>query len=101
MGRVGLGIKSANTAFVIKKVLGEANTNGKGKAALGAKPNTAVKLTSGNEKPVMKKKVITSTTGVNASKATVGKGKSSLKRAAGVVGSTNARVGLAGIGRMR
>ncbi|KAF8473426.1 hypothetical protein BDZ91DRAFT_401582 [Kalaharituber pfeilii] len=100
VSRVGLGVKSANTAMVMKKVLEEAAIVGeKGKVILGS---------SNLSKPLAKKKAVTTAASATAKtvtarevKVTIPKAKSSLKRAAGVVGSTSARAGLAGIARVR
>lgn len=96
VSRVGLGAKSANTAYVMKKVLEEGGKiEDKGKVTL-KDSTTALKATT------KKKTVTTTTTTMKETKLTTRKANSSLKRAAGVAtGSSSARAGLAGIGRMR
>ncbi|KAF8425875.1 hypothetical protein EV426DRAFT_572900 [Tirmania nivea] len=100
VGRVGLGAKSANTAYVMKKVLEEGGkVLEKGKMVL--KDDAAAAST----KVVTKKKSVvatTTTTTTKETKITTRRANSSLKRAAGVTAGVNsARAGLAGIGRMR
>lgn len=98
VSRVGLGAKSANTAYVMKKVFEEGGKlSEKGKIVL--KDTTAAVPTKAVPK---KKSVATTTSTTKETKVTARKANSSLKRAAGVTaGVSSARVGLAGIGRMR
>lgn len=98
VGRVGLGAKSTNTAYVMKKVLEEGGKlSEKGKLVL---KDTA---TAASTKVVTKKKSLAiTTTTTKETRVTARRANSSLKRAAGVTaGVSSARVGLAGIGRMR
>ena len=97
VSRVGLGAKSANTVYVMKKVLEEGGkVSEKGKMVL---KDTAI---AGPTKVVTKKSVAATTTTAKEAKVTVRRANSSLKRAAGVTaGVSSAKVGLAGIGRMR
>ncbi|KAF8439521.1 hypothetical protein BGX38DRAFT_1144725 [Terfezia claveryi] len=97
VSRVGLGAKSANTAYVMKKVFEGGKLSEKGKMVL--KDTTAAAPTKAVTR---KKSVTTTTTTTKETKVTARKANSSLKRAAGVTaGVSSARVGLAGIGRMR
>lgn len=96
VSRVGLGAKSANTAYVMKKVLEEGGkVSEKGKTVM--KDSTTVAPTK-----VLTKKKSGAVTTTKETMATVRRANSSLKRAAGVTsGVSSARAGLAGIGRMR
>ena len=91
INRIGLGAKSANTVMKLFQEEG-VQIGEKGKMVL--ERNTTKTVTR-------KMTTATKLTATKETKVAAHKAKSSLKRAAGVVGSNSARAGLAGIGRVR